>query len=67
MTGWNYSIALVGRGKIVDHSLRDHARDHLAGYKVPKQFLAVHTLHRTVAGKPDYRRPRELAIGLTHA
>jgi len=54
-------------GATVDHSLRDHARDHLAGYKVPKQFLAVDALHRTVAGKPDYRRLRELAVDLTHA
>ena len=28
----------------VDDSLREHARDHLAGYKVPKRFLAVETL-----------------------
>jgi acyl-CoA synthetase (AMP-forming)/AMP-acid ligase II len=41
--------------------LREYARAHLAGYKVPKRFLAVGSLPRTVAGKPDYPRLRALA------
>jgi fatty-acyl-CoA synthase len=61
------ALVEVAPGATVDDSLRDHARDHLAGYKVPKQFLTVETLHRTVAGKPDYRRLRALAVELTHA
>jgi 3-oxocholest-4-en-26-oate---CoA ligase len=61
------ALVEVAPGCAIDDSLRDHARDHLAGYKVPKQFLAVETLPRTVAGKPDYRRLRALAVELTHA
>jgi 3-oxocholest-4-en-26-oate---CoA ligase len=44
-------------------SLREHARAELAGYKVPKRFLVVGELPRTVAGKPDYPRLRALAAG----
>jgi 3-oxocholest-4-en-26-oate---CoA ligase len=52
-------------GQAVDESrLRDHARAALAGYKVPKEFLAVAPLPRTVAGKPDYQRLRALAADL---
>ncbi len=47
----------------LDESLREHARAELAGYKVPKRFLAVAQLPRTVAGKPDYPRLRALAAG----
>ena len=38
-------------------------RAQLAGYKVPKHFLVVEELPRTVAGKPDYPRLRALAAG----
>jgi fatty-acyl-CoA synthase len=61
------ALVEVVPGCALDDSLREHARDHLAGYKVPKRFLTVETLHRTVAGKPDYRRLRALAVELTHA
>jgi 3-oxocholest-4-en-26-oate---CoA ligase len=47
----------------LDESLREHARAQLAGYKVPKRFLVVGELPRTVAGKPDYPRLRALATG----
>jgi fatty-acyl-CoA synthase len=61
------ALVEVAPGCTIDDSLREHARDHLAGYKVPKRFLAVDSLPRTVAGKPDYRRLRALALELTHA
>jgi len=61
------ALVEVAPGCAIDDSLREHARDHLAGYKVPKRFLAVDSLPRTVAGKPDYRRLRALALELTHA
>ena len=47
----------------LDETLREHARAQLAGYKVPKRFLTVAELPRTVAGKPDYPRLRALAAG----
>ncbi|QYG94140.1 acyl-CoA synthetase [Iamia sp. SCSIO 61187] len=35
--------------------LRDHARTHLAGYKLPKHLVVVDRVQRTPAGKADYR------------
>jgi len=61
------ALVELAPGRTVDGSLREHVREQLAGYKVPKQFLVVDALLRTVAGKPDYRRLRALARELTHA
>jgi fatty-acyl-CoA synthase len=55
------ALVEVAPGRTIDDTLRDHARAHLAGYKVPKQFVPVEALPRTVAGKPDYPRLRALA------
>jgi acyl-CoA synthetase (AMP-forming)/AMP-acid ligase II len=38
-----------------------HARRALAGYKVPKRYIAVGRIERLVSGKPDYRWARECA------
>jgi 3-oxocholest-4-en-26-oate---CoA ligase len=38
-----------------------HARDALAGYKLPKQLVLVDEVSRTPAGKPNYRWAKELA------
>ncbi|MYV99085.1 acyl-CoA synthetase [Streptomyces sp. SID3343] len=35
--------------------LAEHARDHIAGYKVPRDLVVVDEVPRTPAGKPDYR------------
>jgi acyl-CoA synthetase (AMP-forming)/AMP-acid ligase II len=35
--------------------LRTFARDHLAGYKLPKHLVVVDRVQRTPAGKADYR------------
>jgi len=47
-------------------SLRDHVREHLAAYKVPKRIFAVETLGRSPSGKMDYKgvtaRVTELAV-----
>ena len=61
------ALVELAPGRTVDGSLREHVREQLAGYKVPKRFLVVDALLRTVAGKPDYRRLRALARELTHA
>ncbi len=42
--------------------LKDHARDKLAGYKLPRQLLLAETIPRTPAGKPDYRAAKKLAM-----
>jgi len=49
---------------LLDHTLREHARASLAGYKVPKRFFRVERVDHTVAGKPDYRRLRTRAAEL---
>lgn len=35
--------------------LRAHSREHLAGYKVPKEVVFVDAMRRSPAGKADYR------------
>jgi acyl-CoA synthetase (AMP-forming)/AMP-acid ligase II len=42
-------------------ALDAHARGALAGYKVPKRYIAVGRIERLVSGKPDYRWARERA------
>jgi len=41
--------------------LRAHARDDLAGYKLPKHLVLVDRVQRTPAGKADYRWATEAA------
>jgi acyl-CoA synthetase (AMP-forming)/AMP-acid ligase II len=41
--------------------LQAHARDHLAGYKVPRALVLVDTIERSPSGKPDYRWARTTA------
>lgn len=40
--------------------LTGHCRAHLARFKVPRRVVVVEELPRSPAGKPDYRRAREL-------
>jgi acyl-CoA synthetase (AMP-forming)/AMP-acid ligase II len=47
--------------------LKDHARDKLAGYKLPRQLLLAETIPRTPAGKPDYRAAKKLAMTMREA
>jgi acyl-CoA synthetase (AMP-forming)/AMP-acid ligase II len=51
-------IAAVVHARVDTLTLEDlqvHARDHIAGYKIPRQLHLAETIQRTVAGKPDYR------------
>ncbi len=41
-------------------ALIEHCRDHVAGYKVPRQLLLVEELPLTAAGKPDARAAKVL-------
>ena len=36
-------------------TLQEHCRDHIAGYKVPRELLLVEEVPRLPNGKPDYR------------
>jgi fatty-acyl-CoA synthase len=41
-------------------TLQDHCRNHIAGYKVPRQILLVDEIPLTAAGKPDAKGARAL-------
>jgi acyl-CoA synthetase (AMP-forming)/AMP-acid ligase II len=42
-------------------SLQDHARGHLARYKVPRDVVFVDAIVRSPSGKPDYRWAKKTA------
>jgi acyl-CoA synthetase (AMP-forming)/AMP-acid ligase II len=45
-------------------ALQAHARDQIAGYKVPRHLLLVEEVPRLPNGKPDYRSAKEQATKL---
>ena len=47
-------------------ALGAHCRDHLAGYKVPKELHVVAEVQRSPSGKPDYPWAKDLAQAGTH-
>ncbi len=42
-------------------AIREHARKHIAGYKVPKDIVFVDEVFRTPVGKADYRWAKSVA------
>ena len=42
-------------------ALAEHAREHVAGYKVPRQLVLVDAVVRSPSGKPDYRWAKAVA------
>ncbi|HEY2427354.1 MAG TPA: acyl-CoA synthetase [Acidimicrobiales bacterium] len=61
-------VAVVTTRPGSDPTLEDvqgHARQHLAGYKVPRQLCPVDEMVRSPAGKADYRWARETAANLS--
>ncbi len=49
------------RGEMDERELIDFTRDHLAGYKLPKQVLFVDEVRRAPNGKADYKWARTAA------
>jgi 3-oxocholest-4-en-26-oate---CoA ligase len=47
--------------------LQEHARDKLAGYKLPRQLVLADEIPRTPVGKPDYRAAKTLAVTIREA
>ncbi|MER5408432.1 acyl-CoA synthetase [Streptomyces sp. NPDC002769] len=41
--------------------IQDHVRDHLAGYKIPRQLVITDAIQRSPSGKADYRWARSVA------
>ena len=56
--------SLEKASSISEAEIIDHARDHLAGYKLPKQVLIVDSVRRAVNGKADYGWARDTAKAL---
>ena len=46
-------------------ALQDHAREHLARYKVPREVVFVDIIVRSPSGKPDYRWAKATAGAAT--
>jgi fatty-acyl-CoA synthase len=56
-------IALSDNGSDVAHeALHDHCVAHLAGFKVPKEFIVVDKVRRLGNGKADYRWAKNAAL-----
>jgi acyl-CoA synthetase (AMP-forming)/AMP-acid ligase II len=62
---WGQRVAAVVQwsdGETADlETLCDHARNHIAGYKVPRELHVVDAIVRSPSGKPDYRWAKTLA------
>ena len=62
---WGEQVAVVVQpvdGAVVAlDDLVEHARDHLAGYKLPRSLVSVALVERSPTGKADYRWAREVA------
>jgi len=57
------AVVLAEGASLDEAALAAHARAHLAGYKVPKRFVAIDELPRNVLGKVLRRRVREGLLG----
>ncbi|MDA1301130.1 MAG: acyl-CoA synthetase [Proteobacteria bacterium] len=57
-------VAVVSRGhdELDDEVLLAHCREHLAGYKLPKNVLFVDEVQRAPNGKADYKWARATAL-----
>lgn len=47
-------------------SIREHARKHIAGYKLPKELHVVDEVPRAPSGKPAYPKALEIALAGNH-
>ena len=51
-----HSLVVLRSGGAADEAeLREHVREHLAAYKVPRRVFVVETLGRSPSGKMDYK------------
>lgn len=53
--------SLRDEGRLDEDQLIDFTRDHLAGYKLPKQVLLLERIQRAPNGKADYKWARQTA------
>jgi len=63
---WGQRVAAVVQPRDAAPTLEDiqeHCRQHLAGYKVPRELHVVPSIVRSPSGKPDYRWAKDVATG----
>jgi 3-oxocholest-4-en-26-oate---CoA ligase len=65
---WGQRVAAVVQvresGTLTLESVQEHCRQHVAGYKVPRELHLVATIVRSPSGKPDYRWAKDVATGV---
>jgi len=63
---WGQQVTAIVRLREHAHpteaSLKDAAREHIAAYKLPKQFIFVDEIVRSPSGKADYRWAKDTAL-----
>jgi acyl-CoA synthetase (AMP-forming)/AMP-acid ligase II len=68
---WGQRVAAVvsprSGAKVTLTEIDAFCREHLAGYKVPRELHVVDRLVRHPSGKPDYRWARDVALGRVNA
>jgi len=64
---WGQRVAAIiqPRGDLVPtlDEVQAHCRDHIAGYKVPRELHVVEQIERSPSGKPDYRWAAAVVTG----
>lgn len=60
-------LSLVGQTSLDSAQLIDFSREHLAGYKVPRQIFIVEQVRRAPNGKADYKWAKAEALRLVAA
>ena len=62
---WGQRVAAIVHfrdgSRVTLQELTDHAREHIAGYKVPRELHQVDEIVRSPSGKPDYPWAKQLA------
>jgi acyl-CoA synthetase (AMP-forming)/AMP-acid ligase II len=65
---WGQRVAAVVQvresGTLTLESVQEHCRQHVAGYKVPRELHLVASIVRSPSGKPDYRWAKDVATGV---
>jgi acyl-CoA synthetase (AMP-forming)/AMP-acid ligase II len=64
---WGQKVAAVVQLRdghtVTLEELDAHAREHVAGYKVPRELHVVDKIERSPSGKPDYPWATKVATG----
>jgi acyl-CoA synthetase (AMP-forming)/AMP-acid ligase II len=67
---WGQRVTAVVQARASDdapslESVQEHCRQHLAGYKVPREMHLVDEIQRSPSGKPDYRWAQSVVLAQT--